>query len=159
MKKVIIYFFLLKLWILPLWSNPALLPFPQKIEWSNTHFNFNQKINLIFTENTTEIRDSIHLFFKNKKTRFSENAKNQIHIGLISHIRGAMVNQNEAYELIVSKNKITLYATTKTGLFYGFQTLKQLTLKNKVQGCKIVDFPAFKIRGFMHDVGRSFNSI
>ncbi|GAB3501896.1 family 20 glycosylhydrolase [Spirosoma knui] len=50
-------------------------------------------------------------------------------------------------------------AATEQGLFWGYRTLQQL-LQTKPQsslaGCEIVDSPAFPIRGFMHDVGRSF---
>lgn len=45
-------------------------------------------------------------------------------------------------------------------MYWGRQTLEQLkTTKNKkiyLPQCEITDWPAFRIRGFMHDVGRSF---
>lgn len=140
-------------------EKPSLLPMPQRIIWSDEVFNFNQNIDIVISENTTDIGDSIHVFFKNNHAIFKKNAKNRIEIGLISNIRHVPINENEGYELTVSKDKILLYATTKTGLFYGFQTLKQLTVKKGIQGCTITDYPAFKMRGFMHDVGRSFISI
>ena len=160
MKNLKLYTLILMLISTTSWAqNPALLPLPQSVEWKKEVFRFNQEISIVFGKGGYDIVDSVHLFLKNQKSKFTQNAENQIHIGLLSHIRNASINQNEAYELIVSKNKIMLYATTKAGLYYGFQTLKQLAIKNGFQGCTITDYPAFAIRGFMHDVGRSFISI
>ncbi len=68
--------------------------------------------------------------------------------------------QEEAYRLVINNKGIDITATTETGLFRAHQTLQQL--KTKVHGrtslplCTITDWPAFRIRGFMHDTGRSF---
>ena len=69
--------------------------------------------------------------------------------------------ENEAYALRVSANKIHIEAVTNTGVIRATQTLMQLA-----EGCqighevidavKIVDWPAFKLRGYMHDTGRSY---
>lgn len=143
-----------------IWAgNPALLPMPQSVVWTKEVFSFNQKIKIIGGENTQAITDSIQLFFKNKKSKFSQDTKNQIVISLEKDISDIAVNKNQAYQLTVSKNEIRLTAITETGLFYGFQTLKQLIVKKGLQGCTITDFPVFEMRGFMHDVGRSFISI
>lgn len=68
--------------------------------------------------------------------------------------------QEEAYHLLITKKGILLEATTPKGMYWGRQTLEQLkTTKNKkiyLPQCEITDWPAFRIRGFMHDVGRSF---
>lgn len=77
----------------------------------------------------------------------------------VSQIEGAKF-QEEAYHLLITKNGILLEATTPKGMYWGRQTLEQLkTTKNKkiyLPQCEITDWPAFRIRGFMHDVGRSF---
>lgn len=68
--------------------------------------------------------------------------------------------QEEAYHLLITKKDILLEATTPKGMYWGRQTLEQLkTTKNKkiyLPQCDITDWPAFRIRGFMHDVGRSY---
>lgn len=140
-------------------EKPALLPMPQQVVWSNEVFNFNQKIKIMGGEKAQSIADSIQVFLKNKKTKFSQETKNQIVISLENDIPNVLANKNQAYQLTVSKNEIKLTATTETGLYYCFQTLKQLAVKNGLQGCAITDYPAFEMRGFMHDVGRSFISI
>ena len=77
----------------------------------------------------------------------------------VSQIEGAKY-QEEAYHLLITKKGILLEATTPKGMYWGRQTLEQLkTTKNKkiyLPQCEITDWPAFRIRGFMHDVGRSF---
>lgn len=77
----------------------------------------------------------------------------------VSQIEGAKF-QEEAYHLSITSKGILLEATTPKGMYWGRQTLEQLKFtKNKktwVPQCDITDWPAFRIRGFMHDVGRSY---
>ena len=77
----------------------------------------------------------------------------------VSQIEGAKF-QEEAYHLTVTGKRIILEATTPKGMYWGKQTLEQLKYtKNKktyLPQCDITDWPAFCIRGFMHDVGRSY---
>ena len=77
----------------------------------------------------------------------------------VSQIEGAKF-QEEAYHLLITSKGILLEATTPKGMYWGRQTLEQLkTTKNKktyLPQCEITDWPAFRIRGFMHDVGRSY---
>lgn len=70
---------------------------------------------------------------------------------------------NETYTLTVTSDKITIEAVTQTGVIRAAQTLLQLASGTNdnggtasLQGVVITDWPAFKVRGFMHDVGRSF---
>ncbi len=87
------------------------------------------------------------------------NAKIAVEERIVAQIDGAKF-QEEAYHLLITKKGILLEATTPKGMYWGRQTLEQLkTTKNKkiyLPQCEITDWPAFRIRGFMHDVGRSF---
>ncbi len=68
---------------------------------------------------------------------------------------------NEGYKLSVTADAINITAASKTGVIRAAQTLKQLADAAGgayIQGLNITDYPAFKLRGFMHDVGRSFIS-
>jgi len=66
---------------------------------------------------------------------------------------------SEAYRLVVSAEGIALEAATPTGLFRAVTTLRQLARRSgHVPTCTIEDRPAFPVRGFMHDVGRNFQS-
>lgn len=66
----------------------------------------------------------------------------------------------EGYTLDISGSKATLRACDSRGLVWARATLRQLEgadgLYPKVS---IRDWPAFPIRGFMHDVGRNFRSV
>ena len=60
-------------------------------------------------------------------------------------------------------DKVTITAHDPAGAFYAVQTLQQLLIKegDKVYLpiCTIRDWPAFGMRGFMHDTGRNFQEI
>ena len=68
---------------------------------------------------------------------------------------------NEGYRISVTTDAITVTAASRTGVIRAAQTLMQLAAATDgayIPGVDITDYPAFKLRGFMHDVGRSFIS-
>jgi len=71
----------------------------------------------------------------------------------------------EAYRLIISKEKITLEGSTPAGIFNGEQTVRQLFLSEYKNGlltlpcAEIIDYPRFPWRGFMLDCSRNFYSV
>ncbi len=75
--------------------------------------------------------------------------------------------KHESYSLIVSQDRIEIVASTPNGVFYGIQTMRQLIPLEAIGGkninlefsipCVVIeDYPRFKWRGFMLDVGRHF---
>lgn len=68
---------------------------------------------------------------------------------------------DESYCLTVTQDEIRIKAADKVGFLRGRQTLEQLreSAGGRIPTCVIRDWPAFKLRGFMHDTGRSFISI
>lgn len=68
---------------------------------------------------------------------------------------------NEGYELVVAPEGITIRAVKPVGVIRAAQTLMQLGLERKgdIPAVEIKDRPAFKVRGWMQDVGRSFLSV
>ncbi len=68
---------------------------------------------------------------------------------------------DEGYYLKVGKDTILINATTETGILRGLQTLRQLAQDSgdAIEGVEITDWPAFKLRGWLHDVGRSYISV
>ena len=85
-----------------------------------------------------------------------------ITLELVSSIPEILNNRDEAYTLDIDKQSVFIKATTCKGIFYAIQTLKQLVVhansNNYFQGCSIIDWPAFSVRGFMQDVGRNYMS-
>lgn len=71
---------------------------------------------------------------------------------------------DESYRLTVNPDKVLIEATTPTGVIRATQTLMQMaegyetSPNSALEAVTITDWPAFKLRGFMHDVGRSFIS-
>lgn len=66
---------------------------------------------------------------------------------------------DEAYELEVGDTGIRIRANSERGVRHARATLVQLTRGGKVARAVIRDWPAFPIRGLMHDVGRNFQSL
>ena len=89
-----------------------------------------------------------------------DKSARKIEVKLVPEVQGAKLNQEEAYRLKVSSKGIEVEATTSKGVYWALQTLRQLEeKKGRYEACEIVDWPAFKIRGFMHDIGRSYLSL
>lgn len=84
-------------------------------------------------------------------------SKRTFRVTLVENLPEAAINQNEAYKLQVSSQGISIEATTEQGVYWAIQTLRQLTEKkgdrSYITGCRITDWPAFRIRGLMQDVG------
>lgn len=67
----------------------------------------------------------------------------------------------EGYSLDIDEDGINITSRSAVGATRGLQTLAQLMEGwddgiKRVEACHIDDYPAFKLRGYMHDVGRSF---
>lgn len=91
-----------------------------------------------------------------------------VRVSLTDNIEGAYDYHldgydNEAYQISITPQTIDIRAVTQTGVIRAAQTLMQLAEgydgEKALQVCDIRDWPAFKLRGFMHDVGRSFISV
>lgn len=94
--------------------------------------------------------------------KVSNQANQKIEVIIREQIPQLRLNPEEGYVLSVKNNTIKIEATNERGVYWAMQTLKQLVVKNKnayFEGCEITDYPAFRIRGFMQDVGRTFISL
>jgi hypothetical protein len=65
----------------------------------------------------------------------------------------------EAYQISVTNDGAALKASGDIGLLRGLATLRQMVADKKLPNAEIRDWPAFPMRGFMHDVGRNFQEI
>lgn len=78
---------------------------------------------------------------------------------IVDNIDGAIF-QDEAYHILITSKGVNIEATTQRGLYWARQTMAQLTTYKKGKQllplCEITDWPAFRIRGYMHDIGRSY---
>jgi len=114
-------------------GTPPLLPVPQKVDWTFDKF----RVSPAGLSEDTRIR---------KVT--------------VPSIDEAGLNMEEAYRIIVRTDSVLIFATGDEGFFRADATLSQLAINDSnglyLAGCRITDWPAFRIRGFMHDCGRSF---
>ena len=87
----------------------------------------------------------------------------------VTHKKGAEALAPEGYTLKVASTGVTIGATTATGCYYAFQTIKKLLPPHVMAGVSdakvssyalpivdIADEPRFAYRGFMLDVSRHF---
>ena len=79
---------------------------------------------------------------------------------VIDSSAASVVTSAEGYLLTVTPKQLKVVAKTKSGAFYGMQTLLQLeAASKKIPVVTIEDAPAFGYRGLMLDVGRHFMPI
>ena len=129
-----------------------LLPKPQQITVAGGSFALGK-----VTLDTPVLQAEWQDFITQAGGEVVPKSSRKIEVKLVPEIVGAKMNQEEAYRLKVSGKGITVEATTQKGVYWALQTLRQLEQKKgRFEACEIVDWPAFKIRGFMHDIGRSY---
>lgn len=83
---------------------------------------------------------------------------------VISLKRSASEKMDEAYEIKVNEDGITILANKPVGIFRGIATALQMIPANpkghlKMPFCNVKDEPAFEWRGLMLDVSRHFYSV
>lgn len=142
-----------------------LLPRPQKImlHSDSPSFALKRKVRL-----ETDIPNSaLTRFLKTYGCHVTDKAKATVRVIIVPDIAEAHHQKlngfpDEAYRLKVDKDLIEITATGPTGVTRAAQTLTQLaegyTRTPAIEALSITDWPAFKLRGYMHDTGRSFIS-
>jgi len=150
---------------------PALLPLPAKIEFQPGSFRLRAKTRILADAASHDTAQYLadRLWpatgYQIKLGAPSDSVKGNI---LLTTLNAKASLGEEGYELIVTKDSVTVRAPTEAGLFYGLQTFFQLlppqvyasTPASGVQWtapcARIEDQPRFKWRGFMLDVARHF---
>lgn len=152
-------------------QNTHILPTPQKVEFTEGYFTWDDNVVLTYDASDAEINQIVTLFrndldqISGRKVLFSRGVIKGMHfIELVKtdHL-GVSENEDQAYRLTVNSNFIRLEATTNTGLFYATQSLKQLYryayLKSPnnaivIASMTITDWPNFKVRAWQDDISR-----
>jgi len=144
-------------------EKPSLIPMPQKLEWKKGLFALKSYKEIVVK--STSLYQQAELLQKQLKEiglvipikRGAYNNSNQPKIVLELGKVAAQDATAEAYKLNIDAKAITITGSGSSGVFYGLQTLKQLTDNAKnVPGCNITDWPAFSWRGYMIDAGRNY---
>ena len=161
MKQKLFITFILCVWIPAAYATgiPNLLPWPQQVDWNKQ--TFSGKEIALQTEGNTE--QKVTAWLQENNIGINPASKHKLQIKLVKELQEAKLPANEAYKLQVSSQSNTIDATTEQKIYWAIQTLRQLTEKKGdrayITGCRITDWPAFRIRGFMQDVGRSYISL
>ena len=133
-----------------------IIPTPQAINYGEHEISF--KTVYIAHNNFEKEALKLHNFLKDNGIGFHEDG---LQIQFKKDELG-QIKSEEGYRLQID-SVVTIIAATEKGAFYGVQTLKQILREknNKFYfpEVSINDWPSFKIRGFMHDTGRNFQSI
>ena len=154
-------------------SSINIIPKPTSLKSSGSSFDL-LSINGIYIENNSTDEKEIAEIFQNylrplKKLKIehsTHDVKNKINISLNPKHN----LKEESYKLKIDDEKsVTLKASSKSGLFYGFQSFRQLCdpdLEKKIKpnntaipSCDIIDTPSFSYRGMHLDVSRHFFDI
>lgn len=159
-KLILFIYFIINLYTVSVVKAGAchLLPQPQKFTPSHTCFQVNN-VRL----STPVLQQEWEAFVSEMRGTLSPKATGSIDVKLLPSLPGIPMNQEEAYRLNITKKRITVEAVTERGVYWAMQTLRQLAdtrnSKTQIRGAEIIDWPAFRIRGFMQDVGRSYISL
>jgi len=140
----------------------SLIPYPQAVERLSGFFiwkrslkifpgEFGNEVALFLAGLTVEIRASM----------VDSEALTQIKIKIDRELA------QEAYQLRILCEEITIRAHNETGVFYALQTLRQLIMSGyqvgstqiEIQAVNIMDAPRFAWRGFMLDEARHFQGM
>ena len=145
-------------------EKPSLIPLPQSVKWNDGNFALYACKNILVKDISLQ-KEARLLQQKIEEKGWHLNIVNQINDDVpfielkLGKVNAPQLNE-EAYNLNVSNNKVSLVANTAHGIFNAIQTFEQLTRDGElVSNCEIQDWPAFSWRGFMVDVGRNYLSM
>ena len=154
-----------------------MIPYPLKVNATNSAFALD-KNSIIQTSDTDKSFVGLgHFLSKKIKAKInldipvnSDGSKNKGNIIYIGQIQSDNFTDDEAYQLVITKDSVKISASTSEGAFRGIQTLRQIipetsndTLATQkmwlVPTGEIIDEPNFEFRGVMLDVARHFFSV
>lgn len=157
------------LWIGSSYS-PAqnIIPIPLKMEQADGMFHLSHETRL-YTNLKGSEKKALANYMATLPAPFSSKLKGKKGPGrnTISLLKTSSTDilqpSEEAYELNVTPQQVVISATTDAGLFYGLQSLLQLSEPTgegawSIPATRITDTPRFAYRGFMLDVSRHFRT-
>ena len=145
-------------------KNPiSIIPTPKEVTFfKSSPFVLNEKVSLVFPQEMKNSSQFLNDFiFQGLGFKLSTKLTNRV----IEFSFDASIINDEAYELSITTNVISIKANGDKGAFYAVQSLRQLlpiSFENKtfvenevkIPTLFIKDEPQFKYRGMMLDVGR-----
>lgn len=144
-----------------------LMPQPRSVNLTGSSTTLSGNINIIYNVQPAEgspLPAVMDRFLE--ETHCTAGEGTNLYINFVEAITGTEDYtvadfDNEAYALKIDGSDITVSAIKPIGVIRAMQTLTMMAKEdnNTLTGCEIVDWPAFKVRGLMHDIGRSYISV
>lgn len=142
---------------------PQIIPLPNSVEIIDSFFTIDESTGITYDDNFKVSAQFLKDFIESGSPIHLKEG-NDIQFKLDQNLG------SEAYHLTVSKEGITIKASTDQGAFYAVQTLRQLmsvSIENgtfsedeiNIQAVTIKDQPQFKYRGMHLDVARHMFSV
>jgi len=113
-----------------------------------------EPVSITQKEGVFRMNDQVRAWLSRKE--FSASIDQQINMS-IQPVAG--ITSPEGYLLDITPRAITLKAPSKAGLFYGWQTLRQLQSGQNIPCVHILDYPRYAYRGMHLDVSRHFFNV
>ncbi|RKD12776.1 hypothetical protein BCY91_11020 [Pelobium manganitolerans] len=149
---------------LPADSISKIFPTPRHIAMGKGIFKLNYKTSIVadvaFNAERDLLQQELQNIFGLKPSFTNKNAKNSIRLVKQDTLKP------EAYLLNITRDGISISASSNVGVFYGIQSLKSLIPAQAFVGkqqvvklpfLKVSDSPRFGYRAFMLDVARNFH--
>ncbi len=143
-----------------------IIPIPKQLKQNEGYFEINNKTKIVYTADNDVERIasflSIDLEKRNLNPQFVTFDKNiKLKNVIYLELNPQLDLPKEAYKLSITNNGFHVSASNAAGLFYGYQTIKQLLPANYSKDLafhhlEIEDVPRFKWRGMHLDVCRHF---
>jgi len=153
-------------------ENLNLMPWPQEITIGNENYTIDSKFSITTNQLATKrievaatkflrrLSGRTGIFIENGFISKKDSLKSSSLEIVFNKTAKLEINEDESYELNISKNRIILKATTDIGVIYGLETLLQLVDNNEnsyyFPEILIKDKPRFTWRGLMIDVARHY---
>ncbi|MFZ1292245.1 MAG: family 20 glycosylhydrolase [Melioribacteraceae bacterium] len=148
-----------------------LMPYPKSVNLLDGKFRVDENINLQVSKVSERLKkysdkflmrlaNRTGIFLKNPFAAQANQSHNPNVIFEIDRIGSVKLNEDESYEILISTEKVKIYANNDIGAIRAVETLNQLLQADEngyyFPAVKINDSPRFPWRGLMIDVSRHF---
>lgn len=150
----------------------TIIPKPNTFQYQPGKFSLSQSTRIIANAELMNEANQMAVFMR-RSTGY------ELPVVLVSPKAGDIILQlntaeeipNEGYKLNIDSENISISASSRAGIFYGWQTLRQMfpkaieskktstTTQWTIPSATITDAPRFSYRGFMFDPARYFHSV
>lgn len=146
-----------------------IVPLPQKIEINSggTPFRINKSTEIAYPGDNERLKSVAHFLaeyiYFSTGMELAVSTDNKAGNNNVIYLKTNFANGNEeAYNIAVNSDNVTINGSSDAGTFYGVQTLRKSISANAEEkdillpAADITDFPRFKYRGMHLDVSRHF---